>query len=489
MTRMFSVAAAALLAASCATARARATAPPPPQDPEAAVARLLRDRIAAAGNTTPESGTLPAGLSRFYEARAWRPAWTRSLAAELLAAVEAAPADGLRAEDYPLDSIRLLLARAALDTADRAALDVLLSSTFLLYGLHLSAGRLTPWSVDPMWSAAPPPPGLDLAAALTVAIDSVGLAPALRGLAPPHPGYARLRAQLARVPGGAERVRQIEANLERWRWLPRDLGARYIMVDIPAFSLEVSDSGRTVHTARVIVGRLDWPTPITTAPATQLVFHPSWYIPRAIALAEVIPAQIRDSAYFGRAGIRVFPARGGREIEPATVDWREVTERNYAYRLVQDPGPANPLGAVRLHVANAFGVTLHDTPQRGLFSLPARALSHGCIRVERALELAELLLRNVPGWTPDTTAAVLRAGRERWVVLPEAVPVVLAYWTAWVDGDGVLRFRDDLYGWDARLAAALASPRAGLVSGARPSASAPCEDAALASRRDGGAPR
>lgn len=451
------------------------------------MARLLRDRIAAAGNTTPESGTLPAGLSRFYEARAWRPAWTRSQAAELLAAVEAAPADGLRAGDYPLDSIRLLLARAALDTADQAALDQLLSSTFLLYGLHLSAGRLTPWSVDPMWSAAPPPSGVDLATALTVAIDSAGPAPVLRGLAPPHPGYARLRAQLPRVSGA--RVRQIETNLERWRWLPRDLGSRYIMVDIPAFTLEVTDSGRTAHTVRVIVGRPDWPTPITTARVTHVVFHPSWYIPRAIALAEVIPAQIRDSAYFGRAGIRVFAARGGRETDPATVDWQEVTERDYAYRLVQEPGPGNPLGAVRLHVANAFGVTLHDTPQRALFSQTARALSHGCVRVERALELAELLLRDVPGWTPDTTGAVLRAGRERWVVLTEAVPVVLAYWTAWVDGDGVLQFRDDLYGWDARLAAALESPRAGSDGSARPSASALCENEASASGRAVGAPR
>lgn len=470
MTRVLSVAAAALLAAGCATARPRA-ALPPPQDPEAAVARLLRERIDTADGTTPVAGSLSAALRRFYEARAWRPAWTRSLATDLLAAVEAAPADGLRAGDYPLDSIRLLLARAALDTADRAALDALLSSTFLLYGEHLSAGRFTPRSIDSMWSADPP--DVDLAAALTIAVDSGRPAHVLQGLVPPHAGYARLRAHLARV--SAERAGQIEANLERWRWLPRDLGPRYIMVDIPAFTLEVTDTGRSAHTARVIVGRPDWPTPITTAPATQIVFHPSWYIPRAIALTEVIPAQIRDSAYLGRAGIRVFPARGGREIDPATVHWRTVTERNYAYRLVQDPGPGNPLGAVRLHVVNAFGVTLHDTPQRDLFSQPVRALSHGCVRVERALELAELLMRDVPAWPPDTIAAVLRAGRERAAVLPEAVPVVLAYWTASVDGDGVLQFRDDLYGWDARLAAALEPPRAGSVSSSRTSASSACE--------------
>jgi murein L,D-transpeptidase YcbB/YkuD len=348
----------------------------------------------------------------------------------------------------------------------------LLSGTFLLYAEHISSGRFTPWSVDTMWSATPA--GLDLAAALTLAIDSGPVTSVLRGLAPPHPGYERLRAKLAGASGDV--AQRIEANLERWRWLPRSLGARYIMVNTPAFTVELTDSGGSAFAARVIVGRPDWPTPITTTAVTQIVFNPSWYIPRAIALAEVIPAQIRDSTYLRRTGIRTFPVRTGRAINPATVDWRKVTERDFAYRLVQEPGPANPLGEVRLHAANPFGVALHDTPQRGLFAEPARAFSHGCVRVERALELAKLLLRNVPGWTPDTLAAVLRTGRERAVVLPEAVPVVFAYWTAWVDDDGVLQLRDDLYGWDARLATALAPPRAASASSSRTSASSVCQN-------------
>jgi murein L,D-transpeptidase YcbB/YkuD len=464
MTRALSVAVPALLAAGCATA-------PPRQDPEAAVARLLRERIAAAGDTAPVPGTLSAALGRFYNTRAWRPAWPRNRALELVAAVAAAPADGLRPADYPLNSIRALLDLPAPGPADLAALDLLLSGTFLLYAEHISSGRFTPWSVDGMWS--PAPAGLDLAAALTFATDSGPVTSVLRALAPPHAGYERLRAQLAGVSG--ERARQIEANLERWRWLPRDLGPRYIMVDIPAFTVELTDSGRSAFAARVIVGRPDWPTAITTAPVTQVVFNPSWHIPRAIALAEVIPAQVHDSTYLSRTGIRVFPARGSREIEPTTVDWRKVTERNYAYRLVQDPGPANPLGAVQLHLVNPFGVTLHDTPQRDLFSQPARAFSHGCVRVERALELADLLLRDVPGWAPDSIASVLRAGRERAAVLPQAVPVVLAYWTAWVDDEGVLQFRDDLYGWDSRLASALAPPRSASASRVRTSSSSVCE--------------
>ena len=474
MRKIFVAALAGALVAGCATAPRRAAAGPPPgADPETAVARSLQERIAAGDNTVPAPGALFADLRRFYEARAWRPAWPRNRALDLLGAVAAAPADGLRLADYPLDSIRVLLNLPTPDAAALAALDLLLSGTFLLYAEHISTGRFTPSSVDSMWTSAPV--DLDFAAALRLAADSGNVTAVLRALAPPYAGYERLRAQLAGAPPDV--APRIVANLERWRWLPRSLGPRYIMVNTPAFTVELTDSGRSAFAARVIVGRPDWPTPITTTTVTQLVFNPAWYIPRSIALAEVIPAQIRDSTYLGRAGIRVFPVRGQREIDPATVDWRRITEPNYAYRLVQDPGPANPLGSVRLHARNAFGVALHDTPQRGLFAEPVRAFSHGCVRVERALELAKLLLVDVPGWAPDTIAAVLRSGRERAALLPDAVPVVFAYWTAWVDDAGVLQVRDDLYGWDARLVAALAppTPASASANSIRTSASSICE--------------
>jgi len=457
MTRALAIALAALLAACASAPRpAPIVARPDPVDPEAAVARALKERIVAAGDTSPVAGTLSAALNRFYQSRAWRAAWTRNRALELVAAIGDAPADGLRQTDYPLDSIRALLDLPTPGPADLAALDLLLSGTFVLYAEHISSGRFTPSGADSMWSSTPA--DLDFAAALGLATDSAPVTSVFRALAPPYAGYERLRAQLAGAPDDV--AQRIAANLERWRWLPRSLGARYIVVNTPAFTVELTDSGRSAFAARVIVGRPDWPTPITTAAVTQIVFNPAWYIPRAIALAEVIPAQIRDSTYLSRAGIRVFPVRGQREVDPTTVDWRNVTEHNYSYRLVQDPGPANPLGSVRLHALNAFGVALHDTPQRGLFAEPVRAFSHGCVRVERALELAKLLLVDVPGWAPNTITAVLRAGRERAAVLPEAVPVILAYWTAWVDDAGVLQLRDDVYGWDARLARALAPPRA-----------------------------
>lgn len=464
MTRVLTIILVSLLATGCAAVTRPAALAPPPQDSAMAVARVVRERVLAAGDTAAVPSTLAGALRRFYEGRAWQPAWTRSRAMDLVTALERAPQDGLRQADYPVDSIRRFLGLPAPGPADLAALDVLLSGSFLLYAQHVSSGRFTPSSADSMWSAAPG--NLDLATALSRATDSEAVSSALRALAPPFAGYERLRTQLI---GASDDVAQrIAANLERWRWLPRDLGPRYLMVDVPAFTVELTDSGRSTFVARAIVGRRDWPTPITTSTVTKVVFNPSWYIPRAIALAEVIPMQIRDSTYFRRMGIRVFPRRGRREVDPATVDWPKVTESTYAYRLVQQPGPANPLGVVRLHADNPFGVALHDTPQGAVFSEPIRAFSHGCVRVDRALALAHLLLG-------DTSTARPRGGRERAVALPEPVPVVFAYWTAWVDDAGVLQLRDDVYGWDARLAAALAPPRAGPDNTALTSSSSECE--------------
>lgn len=467
MTRAIVVLIAAGLGAGCAGRPARppppaAPAPAPPVDADSAAASAIRERLTSSGDTA---------LGPFYEARAWRPAWTAAAAAELVATVRAADREGLRPSDYAADSIQARLERTA-GPADLAALDILLSRTFLRYARHLASGRFFPPAVDTMWSA---PPGVDLHAGLAAVTDAGTVGEALRRLAPPHEGYARLRAALERFRGDTARLRRIEANLERWRWVPRDLGPAYVMVNVPGFSLELVEAGRAVHAARVVAGRPEWPTPITTAALTHVVFHPSWYVPRAIALAEIVPAAARDSAYFTRTGIRVYPSRGGAALDPTAIDWRGVTESSYVYRLVQGPGPTNPLGAVRFQLVSPFGVMLHDTPQRELFTGEARAMSHGCVRVAEAGTLANLLLGAVSGWTRDSTAAALALGRERPVALPRAIPVVLAYWTAWVDDDGVTQLRDDVYGWDARVTGALAGPPAPASSSARTSASLVCE--------------
>jgi murein L,D-transpeptidase YcbB/YkuD len=257
------------------------------------------------------------------------------------------------------------------------------------------------------------------------------------------------------------RIRQIGLNLERWRWLPRALGERYVMVNSAAFVIDVVDRERAVMRMRAIVGRLDRPTPILSARITGLLFAPAWSIPRSIAVEELLPVIRHDPAFLRRERIHVFAdSAPAIELDPATVAWSQVSDSTFAFTLRQDPGHSNPLGGVRFVSPNRFTAYLHDTPFRALFERRVRTFSHGCVRAARAADLAELLLSDSGRWPRDSVRAAMAQPRERWVALPEAVPVHLAHWTAWVDEDGTVEFRDDVYGWDARLAAALAKRRA-----------------------------
>ena len=218
----------------------------------------------------------------------------------------------------------------------------------------------------------------------------------------------------------------------------------------------------------IVVGRSDWQTPILSAQVRQVVFGPAWNVPRTIAVQELVPMARSDPAALTRQHIRVFPDTGATsrdvEVSPDSVDWGAVTDSAFAYRLVQDPGPGNPLGGVKLSFPNRFGVAAHDTPDHTLFGHPLRIASHGCVRVARAADLVNYLLRDVPPWGPDSVAAAMARPVERWITLPVPVPIHLAYWTAWVDDEGVLQFRPDVYGWDETLARALARRRTGALS-------------------------
>lgn len=258
----------------------------------------------------------------------------------------------------------------------------------------------------------------------------------------------------------ADRIRQLELNLERWRWLPPGLGDRYIAVNSAAFTLEVVEAGCTVLLTPVIAGRVDWPTPIASGTLTDVAFNPRWSIPRSIAVREVLPIVRRDPAYLVRQGIHVMSdvTEHAIELDPTSIHWAAVQAATFRYRLWQEPGPRNPLGRIRFGVSTRFGVKLHDTPNRASFALRSRVFSHGCVRVAGAQELAAHVLRRRPGWglsAEDSVAAALSQPVERRVEVPQPLPVYLTYWTAWVDEDGVTQFRPDVYGWDAKLARAL----------------------------------
>jgi murein L,D-transpeptidase YcbB/YkuD len=238
------------------------------------------------------------------------------------------------------------------------------------------------------------------------------------------------RATLAELNQRAEdHVLQIEANLERWRWLPHDLGKRHVLVNIAAFHLDAVENGRAALEMRVIVGKPFTKTPMFSSAMNGVLLNPSWYVPQKIAVEEILPKAAKDPTYLRREGYEVLSAT----------------------RLRQKPGPGNALGRIKFVFPNRFGVYLHDTPAPTLFGRTLRAFSHGCIRIEKPFDLAIWAFRGDPKWTPEAIQAGIDAGKEHLVPLPETLPVHVAYWTAWVGDDGVLRLGRDVYRRDAEL--------------------------------------
>ncbi|GEO79990.1 L,D-transpeptidase family protein [Pararhodospirillum oryzae] len=255
--------------------------------------------------------------------------------------------------------------------------------------------------------------------------------------------------------GGTERVDQIRVALERWRLLPRDLGAVNIFVNVPQYELFLNAGPREALRMPVAVGRPNDPTPLFSDEIEYMEFNPYWNVPISIAREEVIPRQVEDPAYLARRGFTVLPRTSTPAPETASdaVDWERTHHAARAYRLRQDPGPSNPLGSVKFMFPNQYAVYLHDTNSRAVFSRSFRAVSHGCVRVQDPAGLADYLLAHFTA-RPGQSAASFRGPRPRVVRLAWRVPVHLAYITAWADTTrpgAPLRFNRDVYDLDPAL--------------------------------------
>jgi L,D-transpeptidase YcbB len=249
------------------------------------------------------------------------------------------------------------------------------------------------------------------------------------------------------------RVRQIELNMERWRWLPHDLGRRHIVVNTAAFDLAAVEDHRVVLRMRVVVGRPARRTPVFSAPMQYMVINPSWTVPPTIAVEDILPRLVEDAGYLEHQTIKVY--RGWDDnaapIDPHDIDWRAYGRNNFPFRLVQEPGSNNPLGRFKFMFPNRFSVYLHDTPNHRLFGKVQRDFSSGCIRVEEAPSLAAFLLEDDTEWSAARLRSVVRKGREQVIRIKEPVTVHLLYMTAWVDENGELQFRRDIYQRDKDL--------------------------------------
>jgi murein L,D-transpeptidase YcbB/YkuD len=269
-------------------------------------------------------------------------------------------------------------------------------------------------------------------------------------------------------------VDRIIVNMERWRWLPEDLGPFYVMNNIPEFVSRVIKGESEVLKQKIIVGQPTWPTPVLTASMEFVIFHPEWGVPDGIKVKELLPRLKRASAQYGYGGgffdqlfnggqpsgggarvlaaYKLNPTINGRPVDANTVDWNRVDIRQFSF--VQPAGAENPLGLVKFRFPNRHDVYMHDTPQKGLFSENFRALSHGCMRLDQPRKLAEVILGEDKGWTSDKVGG-LYAGTSNEIALTKPVPVYLTYFTVRIGDDGRLEKFADIYGHDEKLVAAL----------------------------------
>lgn len=246
------------------------------------------------------------------------------------------------------------------------------------------------------------------------------------------------------------RIDQLRASLERARWLFRDLSGDYVFVNIGGPETFLVQDGEVVWRARSIVGRAYRQTPVFRDEIQYMEFNPTWTVPVSIFRRDKLSQIRRDLNYLSRGGYTVLDS-SGRPINPRSVNWSGTPN----VTLRQEPGPKNALGQVKFMFPNAYSVYLHDTDDRSLFSRNERNLSSGCVRVENPFEFADLLLKDDPDWSAARREAILASGKTTRVTLPAPIPVLLTYFTAWMDNSGTVQFREDIYERDPAVLRAL----------------------------------
>ena len=275
------------------------------------------------------------------------------------------------------------------------------------------------------------------------------------------PGTRRLLNQQHQQAASPAKTRLILLNMERWRWLPHDLGEFYVNVNIPEFMVRVMGDGKLVHTARVVVGKPDKQTPVISDEMQEIVFNPYWNVPNSIKTEEIRPFLREEGGWFGGGGWNTAVLErhnlriniGGREVDPSRIDWNRIDIRSL--NIYQPPGPDNVLGNVKFVFPNKHDVYMHDTTQKSLFAKTVRAESHGCMRVQNPDQLALTLLKQDQGWSAGRIASAIQGGPDQHIALRQRIPVYITYFTLWVNNDGSISTFGDLYGHDARMAAAL----------------------------------
>jgi murein L,D-transpeptidase YcbB/YkuD len=484
------------------------------------IAEKIRDLLAAKTDKLFANKKEHTAVEMFYQNRNLAPVWldkgvVNARAKQAIARLRAADSDGLDLNDYKVPDF----AAAGPDALAEAELKF--TETLLTYARHVQAGRFSYASVSKNIELPQQPP--DTTQVLTKLADAQDAGKALDEFSPPQKGYQALKAKLAELRGksstatgheipdgpelkltkvptedprvpqlrerlglkgdagdlrydaklveavkkyqrsndikvsgtldaptirdlnGPPRDKQIDtiiANMERWRWIPRDLGKTHVMVNLPDFTLRLMNNGSMLWTTRIVIGKPAMPTPLLTETMKYITVNPTWNVPQSIVQNEYLPALEQDPTVLERMGLKVVRDRDGVHIS-------------------QPPGDGNALGRLRFNFPNRFDVYQHDTPEKYLFKEERRAYSHGCMRVQDPVKYAQLLLsieRPSEGYTEDRIRRMF-GNNEQDIQFPAPIPVHLTYQTAYVDDDGQLVIRSDVYGLDSRVLALIRTER------------------------------
>lgn len=380
----------------------------------------------------PPPTTLPAPAAAIPVPSA--PTWTIGNASALLTVIQGVGARGLNPSDYDPDALR-----AAMLAGEGVALNDLATLAFTKLLVDLRDGR-TPYAARVQWFVRDPDAtNFPTDALLRKALDSHEFEAVFASVEPVHPDYAALKVALAATKEPA-RQQIIKTNMERWRWLPRDLGTRYVTVNVPEYMVRVVGKGKNIASYRAIVGAPKTATPQLSETALGMIIHPTWTIPQSI-IKESVGALIANNPAAARA--RGYTWTG--------------TGKNLS--VVQKFGPGNSLGMMKMDMPNPHAIFLHDTPTRNLFERPARALSHGCIRTDRAVEFAILMSILQADFDPHDAADIFKRGLNDRIPFTTPVQVFINYFTIASNGDGKLNSFADIYGRDAPVIASFAQPR------------------------------
>ena len=365
--------------------------------------------------------------------------WSVNHASALAAVIEGIGTEGLDPADYDLTQLQTLIA-----AGPSKELDALASRNFVWLVEDLRDGR-TPMEAREQWFVVDPDRdrfrGGDL---LAKALETGDIAGVLMDLNPTHPDYARLREELAKTPESQTSKRKlIRANMDRWRWLARDLGTQYLITNVPEYQLRLTVGDKIISTYRTVVGKPGrTATPQLAEMVEGVVFNPTWTVPQSIVKGEGLGERVLNNPAWARAN-----------------GYKGTRGANGYITVVQQPGPGNSLGRMKLEMPNPHAIFFHDTPSRHLFNNDNRALSHGCIRTERAMELAITMAILGKGATRDEAVEIATSGEYTKVMIEKQLPAYITYFTMGVDIDGNLRTFKDIYGRDAPVLASLDKPR------------------------------